>query len=528
VVYAAGGNFMLLAPRTAEDDVDEVRREINQNLLEAFGGDLYLCLAAQPLEGDLIGSAAFARKASRAVKQAIAGQKRQRFREETQEDWELLFEPKGKGGDRYCAVCQRELGEGEGTPIEEEFIPPQGPSLKCDHCAQFERLAEDIAYEDLLLAVGLQPPQETDKDWQKSLHRLTGVSYAFEQPRGAERLPSAASIYAINDPNFLDVGADGFLFLGNTTPREKYTIRTFGEMADDAAGVKRVGVLRMDVDDLGRVMIEGLDRRTMALTSALSSTLELFFSGWLNKVCEKIQESKELLPATFKRQSKHMLYIIYSGGDDLFIVGTWDRLPLLAERVHNDFAAFTGHNPHLHISAGLTLERRKFPLYRAAEQALDALDDGAKAYVRPDGGRKDAVTFLDQTVAWDDFAPSEKGRFGVKEGTRRLVDLVGQGVPRSLLQMVQSIYGQYLRDIERNRARRPSCEPPDEQLYYGRWMWMQAYQIQRLTEREKDKGVKRNIRQLQEDLMCRERVYYSGLAARWAEYLTRKERQDGE
>jgi hypothetical protein len=54
-------------------------------------------------------------------------------------------------------------------------------------------------------------------------------------------------------------------------------------------------------------------------------------------------------------------------------------------------------------------------------------------------------------------------------------------------------------------------------------MWMQAYQIQRLLDRQKDEEVKEAIRQLQKDLMDPKNVRYSGLAARWTEYLTRKE-----
>jgi len=537
VIYAAGGNFMLLAPEDAAGDVDKVRQEVNKNLLKDFKGALYLCLASRPLPGEQIGSAAFAKDASKALKQGIARQKRQRFREEALENWASIFGSKGKGGDRYCAICQRELGEGEGTPIEEAFPSPQGPPLKCDHCAQFETLARDIAHSDLLLAVNFQPPQGASEGWQKTLYHLTGVWYGFK--RRGQPLPEVASIYATNEPDFLAAAADGFIPIGNITPRiseadrkwvhkhhpeleiphQEY-IKDFTLMALQSQGIPRVGVLRMDVDDLGRALIEGLERRTMALTSALSSALELFFGGWLNVICEEVQKSTDLLPKEINREATDLLYIIYSGGDDLFIVGAWDRLPLLAERIHDEFAAFTGRNPHLHISAGLTLEQRKFPLYRAAEQAHGALDDGAKTYTRADGQRKDAITFLGQTVAWEDFAPPEKDRFGVVQGVRHLVELLDKGIPRSLLQIVQSIYGQYQRDLERNLKRRPACEQP-EQLYYGRWMWMQVYQIQRLIEQQKGMEVKRDIRQLQAELMTLKRVRYSGLVARWAEYLSR-------
>jgi len=524
VIYAAGGNFMLLAPLEAAHEIRQLRWEINDKLLKTFEGDLYLCLDSQELARDQVKGAAFARDVSKRLKQAIAHQKRQRFREEARDDWSRLFAPKGKGGDRYCAVCQRELEEGEGIPIQEDFSPPQGPALKCDHCVQFEALAGDIGYDNLLLTVSLPataPAPDVESGWQDTVYNLTGIWYDFCQP--GQTIPHAKSVYAINDPKgFLDAGAHGFLFLGNTTPRRGPTIKTFEDMADVAAGIKRVGVLRMDVDDLGRMLVEGLEQRTMALTSALSIALERFFGGSINAICSEVEQSRDLLPQGFKRSAVDLLYIIYSGGDDLFVVGTWDRLPILAERIRNEFAIYAGFNPYLHISAGLTLEDRKFPLYRAAEQAYEALEDGAKAYRRPDAETKDAITFLGQTVGWEEFAPGNGKSFGVKPGARRLVELMDRGAPRSLLQVMQSIHSQYLADLDRNLKRKKTDEGgPSRSLYFGRWMWLRAYQLRRMADQHKK--LEDNILQLQSDLLHRKWVRLSGLAARWAEYLTRKE-----
>jgi CRISPR/Cas system-associated protein Cas10 (large subunit of type III CRISPR-Cas system) len=176
----------------------------------------------------------------------------------------------------------------------------------------------------------------------------------------------------------------------------------------------------------------------MAQTSALSAALELFFAGHLNGVCRDVAA-----------QGKHdnTLYVIYAGGDDLFVVGAWDRMPLLAEQVRGDFSAYTGHNPRLTLSGGVTLEGRKFPLYRAAERAGEA-EGKAKKHRRPDGREKDAFCFMGQVVEW-----GEEWEL-VREQKDNLLWLLGEDeenrareenerearLPRSLLQVVRSVH----------------------------------------------------------------------------------------
>jgi CRISPR-associated protein Csm1 len=550
---------MILVPAGTEDTLEELQETINRELLKEFKGDLELCLAYEAVSRDHVRGEAFG-NASSALKRKMARQKHRPFGKLAQSDWRMIFAPQGTGGLRYCTITQRELGDDEpAIPLPDAAPEPGGalPVMSRQTCG-FIGLAEEIGVTQspLMVISKEKPPPLTIDDssdynlyksylpyWRNLLWKVTGWQYDFVVDK--KDITQRGTVYAINAPDFLSKRSDGFLFLGNVTPhiseadlkwseetypddtsrRKEEFIKDFELMGRQAVGIKRVGVLRMDVDDLGRAAVEGLEPQTMARVSTFSQFLELFFAGWLNEICEDIQASDELLPEDVERHPTDILYIIYSGGDDLFVVGAWDRLPLLSERIHHDFAAFTGHNPVLHISAGLTLEQRKFPLYRAAERAHDALDGGAKIYSRPEGGSKDAIAYLGQVFPWEDFTSlGGEDQFSVKEATNRLIGLLESGVSRSLLQIVQSIYGQYRRDRDRNLKRRPACEPTDEQLYYGNWMWMQAYQIQRLIARQKDEEVKEAIKQLQKDLMDPQNVRYSGLAARWAEYLTRKER----
>ena len=211
-----------------------------------------------------------------------------------------------------------------------------------------------------------------------------------------------------------------------------------------------------------------------------------------------------------------LLYVIYAGGDDLFVVGAWDLMPLLAERIQQRFTAYVGGNPYLHISAGITLEDRKFPLYQAADRAGDALDHGAKEMpARPVDGletAKSAVSLLGASVGW------EPGAYPfVKDLAGQLVWLTrSRGVPHSLLATLRAIHNRYREDVK--EARKRGLE--GEKVYYGPWMWRKVYQLSRLGGRY-DPEVKEAIEKLEQEVLVKEKMPYVGLATRWAEYLTR-------
>lgn len=90
----------------------------------------------------------------------------------------------------------------------------------------------------------------------------------------------------------------------------------FDCIANRARGRKLLGYLKADVDNLGNLFVFGLreehnDRSSISRMATLSRMLDLFFSGRI----------EQLLTIEFDS-----CYTIYSGGDDLLIVGPWNDL----------------------------------------------------------------------------------------------------------------------------------------------------------------------------------------------------------
>jgi len=175
---------------------------------------------------------------------------------------------------------------------------------------------------------------------------------------------------------------------------EEGHIKGFEDMAAAGKG-GFLGVLRMDVDHLGAVFNIGIRDQGIARTASLSSDMELFFTGYFQHLC--------------KREFEKNVYIAYSGGDDLFVVGAWDIVLELACKVREDFKAFTCHNKDINISGGLFLCKGKYPTHRAAERAKHLLDDLAKdneeceKNLKEEVNQRDALAIFNHRMLWKEF-----------------------------------------------------------------------------------------------------------------------------
>ena len=557
VIYAAGGNFMLLAPEGCGDTAREALYRVNARLVEAIQGDTALVLAAVPVQAADLSTPGLCADAFEKVGSEISKAKLQPLREQAG-DWAALFEPAGQGSSLSCVVCRIEVDARNSRLLEptgeepDSGAPATAPQRICNLCSSLGELASDIRHENLWLSVDQVPAKlgtscQPEDGWTELLERMTGLRYQL-----LDRKPeSATGTLALNEPRFLEAGASGFRLLANVTPqttssdiqylRDKPAradegipapgqIRSFALLAHAAAtagALDRVGVLRMDVDNLGSTVSQGIPDLSLPSMSALSRMLTTFFNGYFAHLV--------------RQQADNELYIIYAGGDDLFVVGAWHHLPELAEATQEKFAAFTGDNPALTLSGGITLESPRFPLYRAAERAGQA-EARAKGHTRDDGPGKDAVCFLDTVVGWEDWAlvRSQKDELlwligEDRENRSRKVEERKKRLPRGLLHTIQSIYQLYssglhearmnTRDRNRGRPADKKLPLPRRRMYFGRWVWMRVYSLSRLADRSKGHmpDAQTRIEKLQQQIMQPATVEFSGLSARWAEYLSRKE-----
>lgn len=155
----------------------------------------------------------------------------------------------------------------------------------------------------------------------------------------------------------------------------------FNELAESSGdktgkGIKRLGVLRADVDGLGAAFIAGFIHKenknpeayaTLSRYAALSRSMALFFRKIIKGICKK--ELPEGIKPFYLFEDKdgepRKIHVVYSGGDDLFLVGAWDDLMGFAVDLKRVFSVYT--NGKLTFSAGLGLYSSTYPISRMAE-----------------------------------------------------------------------------------------------------------------------------------------------------------------
>jgi CRISPR-associated protein Csm1 len=542
LIYAGGGHFYLLAPPGGQEKLLAAQQYVSRVLLHHHGGDLYLAVASEMLHADEFQGKDFSER-WRGLTQKLQLVKQRQFSELGQEMAGLLFEPQEHGGneEKLCAVCQREHAEAE----KEEPDNPASPT-KCPVCWGFEELGNALRQAHYLRLDEAKATPLPDKiapagGWQKILahfgyevelseslppanpqairrHLLALTGEALERLEARAGQVVGRHLLVNVTPALTQAEYDQFRRAGlEDLPKrfnpEKPPIKTFEVMAEQSRGIKRLGILRMDVDNLGQMFSQGLgEKATLSRVATLSFAMSLFFEGWVAQIAAGVND--EAAKDDPKRAKlKGLLYSIYSGGDDLFIVGAWDLLPRLAERINQDLAIYTGGHPGIHASGGIALAGSKYPLYQAAEDAHEAEQAAKTSHYN--GQSKNALNFLEQTIPWARFEE-------VKQRQKMLAGLVqAKKAPMALLRRLNQLYAEYA-EANRKLARQGQTE----KVYWGPWHWHSAYSLGRLADRHKE--AREEIKQLRDELSLEnfKNIEWVGLAARWAELLERKSEKE--
>lgn len=188
-------------------------------------------------------------------------------------------------------------------------------------------------------------------------------------------------------------------YMVNHIPQEKGEILSFSDIADRSKGMKKLAVLKMDVDVLGYLFADGLRGKTrhfgtISRVNTMSRMMAMFFGGYVNTLLEK------------NNSQYGNVYSVFSGGDDLFLIGQWDLMPGLAIQIHDEFVRFTGANPAMTVSAAVSVFGKKSHVAYMAELSEDQLKKAkneAPEKVYPGKGGRDGVCFAGDVYSWEDF-----------------------------------------------------------------------------------------------------------------------------
>ncbi len=460
-ILGAGGKFYLLLPHTEEalKALEEAREAWGRWAL-GRGGSLIPHLAWVAFRGvDFEDFAGVLARAHREL--ALAKLKPLSFLKSTAETLKDPLRPCAACGllparedepGSLCGACEREKAIGALLPRSDRvgFFGERAPApffpfpalkaaLEGEGAVHLYRARLDFA------------PSETPSEVKPLLGHLPRVADAL---RATGKTLAEYAAWA---------GAEGLLEEEEPHPEK---VLTFGELAALSEGAPYLGALMLDADRMGEAFARGFkgerDLATPSRLAALSRTLEAFFAA---EVLGLIQTpelyAKRLgwdgLEAERKARRYPLIYSVYSGGDDLFLLGPWDALLDFALDLEGLYRLFTRH-PGLTLSGGFLLVGPSLPLPSLSE-SLTRAEKAAK------GAGRGRLFLFGQAVAWDTL----RALRGAVEDLRR--DLRAERLSRAQVYRWLFLWRKFWKE-ERDEGERMRYKP------------LLAYALRRVRERD--------------------------------------------
>ena len=235
--------------------------------------------------------------------------------------------------------------------------------------------------------------------------------------------------------------------------------------ATEDSSHERLAVLRMDVDSLGALLRSSMNKsNALSEFSKFSHKLDAYFKEQINKMWqEKYSDST---------------VIIYAGGDDLFIVGEWEKTLAFMQDINTHFKQHF-NNDAMSISGGVSFVKPKFPIIRAAE--MSANEESRAKKFEFNGKQKCAISIYETPLRWDYEYK------WITEYKDSLLSLINYDyIDKSFIQHI-------LRISENVRYVNGKVEPI-------RYIWLAAYDLSRMAKRKGGEG-ERFIKRCIADLM---------------------------
>ena len=346
LLYVGGGHayFVLANTEKTVETLVQFEKDFNQFLLANFQTRLYVAFgwgsfAAKDIMSELNSPESY-RQVYQKASRMISEKKISRYDYQTL----MLLNRGGKSSEKECDICH----------FVENLVSYHDQKV-CDICRGLYQFSKEIGPNACLKGI------------------------AFEKLRQED----FSRVYVKNDYKAGTVKAT-HVFVGD------YQYTTIDKYADlskneNKLGIKRLAVVRLDVDDLGAAFMAGFSQQgngqysTLSRSATFSRSMSLFFKVYINQFA-----------------SDKKLSIIYAGGDDVFAIGSWQDIIAFTVELRQNFIKWT--NGKLTLSAGIGLFADKTPISLMAHQTGE-LEEAAK------GNEKDSISLFssDYTFKFDQF-----------------------------------------------------------------------------------------------------------------------------
>lgn len=388
LLYSGGGHAYILLSNTKQHNniVNQYIEEVNQWFMNQYGTALYIAAGMASCSANDLGYA-YGEEGNHQYKNIfhkmskdISNKKMARY--SATDIWKLNKQ-EDTDDTRECRVCHR------ADLLNEDDV--------CEICQNIKNISNGILNDSFFSIVGEKPDQPN----------LVLPFDRYMVSDNKEKLIKRIK----EDNDYIRTYGKNKFYTGDRIATKLWVGdyvngNTFEELAENATGIKRIAVLRADVDNLGKAFVSGFESKKqgdkfvgLSRTTTFSRKMSIFFKNHINQLLE----NGEFYLDQSTKSGKRNAVIVYAGGDDVFVIGSWDDIIGFAVDLHQAFQAFT--QGMLTISAGIGIYPSKYPVIDLANQT-GKLESASKGYEDlANGKRKNAITLFDTnlTFSWDDF-----------------------------------------------------------------------------------------------------------------------------
>lgn len=378
ILFNTGGGAQLLLPDVDDFDekVDKVSKSLLKAIFERFGTDITFVYQSVILSAEEL----------------------KRFKAEKAVDLKAQLED-AKARKYLPVINDPAFWKKEGTTKTCRLCGGMSNTDECETCSTIIRMSEYLVkHENPVFMFFFSAPKKHPKTDYVELRLGECRVWMIDRNQAQEYIDECEYLESVNTP-WMGVTR----YIASDIPLNKNgEIIPLDEICSDLIdsskwGDPKLGILKMDVDNLGAIFAYGMDSNTRSLSKylTLSRFLEVFFGKVLADICREV--SMEINPFIVEETCNGtMFYINYAGGDDLVILGPVAGILFLSQRINLALEKIT-KNKNITISGGIWIQNPHEPVRFGIQNAERMLECSKNL------DSKNGMSLLDTTISFEQF-----------------------------------------------------------------------------------------------------------------------------
>ena len=499
LIYSAGSQLYMLLPNVPKtiEILENYKKIVNDFLLKELGTSVYYEIShtetsAEELGNKLSENIKKENQIKEIFKRNSIETSRKKLNRYSEKQLEEIFDEDSDLNKIYndtkeCVICKK--SEKEEILIKNSQNESNGNIEICDSCKNYIKLGRDISksFHQKRTFFMEKNCEEKSSKLKFPKYPKGSVEIVFRNFETVEEVEKESDkfyrFYSIND-DYFGKGNSRNIKIGNyniksTNEEKENNLVEFTELVKKCKGIERLAVLRADIDNLGTLFQTGFEDTgfvnidgekepykfvRFSKTVVLSRYLSDFFKRVINLILERknlTDEKNELFKEycniiterTKEKTDGRNIVLVYSGGDDVFAIGTWNDIIEFSVDLRTAFKEFS--SDRVTLSAGIGFFDENYPIFQMAQKTGE-LEKLAKSYNENEIGKtaKDAIALfgveknnkLNHVYKWDDFIGKVlnekykylKSRISLKENEETEKVFVGKSKWYSLMNLIRS------------------------------------------------------------------------------------------